>query len=187
MCEELYEWVRNLAVFYILFTAVLHLVPDKKYERYIRSFMGLLLIYMLCTPVLAVIGRSGELFRNFQVNYRNEQKLMEKKSSENLQALYLTQGYEKELGKNIMEKISGTGIKITDAAVNIDGERTAVTLYADQELTPEEEGEIYDVLRRDFGIEKKDCQIVAARDDEKTLGRSSPSGAFAGSDGASDG
>lgn len=187
MREELYEWVRNLAVFYILFTAVIHLVPDKKYERYIRSFMGLLLIYMLCTPVLAVIGRSGELLRNFQVNYRNEQHLMEEKSSENLQALYLTQGYEKEFGKNIMEKISGTGIKITDAAVNIDGERTAVTLYADQELTLEEEGEIYDVLRRDFGIEKEDCQIVAAGDDEKALGRSSPSGASAGSGGDSDG
>ena len=45
MKESFYQWVKTLAVFYILFSAVLHLIPDSKYERYIRSFMGLLLIY----------------------------------------------------------------------------------------------------------------------------------------------
>ena len=44
MKEEIYQWMKNLAVFYILFTAFLHLVPDKKYERYVRLFMGFLLI-----------------------------------------------------------------------------------------------------------------------------------------------
>ena len=42
MKKELYLWIRNLAVFYIFFTAVLNLVPDKKYEKYVRFFMGLL-------------------------------------------------------------------------------------------------------------------------------------------------
>lgn len=44
MKEELYLWIRNLAVFYIFFTAVLNLIPDQKYEKYVRFFMGLLLI-----------------------------------------------------------------------------------------------------------------------------------------------
>lgn len=56
MKESFYQWVKTLAVFYILFSAVLHLIPDPKYERYIRSFMGLLLIYILCTPVLPLSG-----------------------------------------------------------------------------------------------------------------------------------
>ena len=42
MKEELYLWIRNLAVFYIFFTAVLNLIPDQKYEKYVRFFMGLL-------------------------------------------------------------------------------------------------------------------------------------------------
>ena len=32
MKEELYLWIRNLAVFYIFFTAVLNLIPDQKYD-----------------------------------------------------------------------------------------------------------------------------------------------------------
>ena len=86
MREEFYQWTKNLAVFYILFTAVLHLVPDKKYERYIRSFMGLLLIYMLCTPVATVLGKSAELLQSFSSNYRQEKNLLEQKESEDLQA-----------------------------------------------------------------------------------------------------
>ena len=51
MKEEIYRWVKTIAFFYIVFSAVLHLVPDVKYERYIRSFMGILLIYILSIPV----------------------------------------------------------------------------------------------------------------------------------------
>lgn len=51
MKEELYLWIRNLAVFYIFFTAVLNLIPDQKYEKYVRFFMGLLLIFMMSTPI----------------------------------------------------------------------------------------------------------------------------------------
>ena len=45
MKEELYLWIRNLAVFYIFFTAVLNLIPDQKYEKYVRFFMGLLPLF----------------------------------------------------------------------------------------------------------------------------------------------
>ena len=72
MKESFYQWVKTLAVFYILFSAVLHLIPDPKYERYIRSFMGLLLIYILCTPVFAAFGRESELAGIFSGRYTQE-------------------------------------------------------------------------------------------------------------------
>ena len=66
MKAEIYQWVRILATFYILFTAVLQLMPDRKYERYIRSFMGLLLIYMLCTPLFSFLRESREMIGRFR-------------------------------------------------------------------------------------------------------------------------
>ena len=65
MKEEIYRWVKTIAFFYIVFSAVLHLVPDVKYERYIRSFMGILLIYILCTPVLTCLEMGKNCCRNF--------------------------------------------------------------------------------------------------------------------------
>ena len=61
MKEELYLWIRNLAVFYIFFTAALNLIPDQKYEKYVRFFMGLLLIFMMSTPIFSILGKGSEL------------------------------------------------------------------------------------------------------------------------------
>ena len=52
MKENLYAWIKNLAVFYLLFTMVLHLVPAGKYEKYVRFFMGLLLILILIVTAI---------------------------------------------------------------------------------------------------------------------------------------
>ena len=65
MKEELYLWIRNLAVFYIFFTAVLNLIPDQKYEKYVRFFMGLLLIFMMSTPIFSILGKGSELTESF--------------------------------------------------------------------------------------------------------------------------
>lgn len=185
MKEELYQWIKNLAVFYILFTAVLHLVPDKKYERYVRSFMGLLLIYMLCTPVWVIFGKSRELMENFHLNFQEEQNLMEQMETESLQAFYLNQGYEEEFSKKIMESLADIGIKVSDTAVNIEGEKIRVKVYLDQELAGDQERRIYDALRQDFGIEEEDCQVFAGGNGKAAVGSSSSSGTSAGGDCAS--
>ena len=69
MKEELYLWIRNLAVFYIFFTAVLNLIPDQKYEKYVRFFMGLLLIFMMSTPIFSILGKGPELTESFLNNF----------------------------------------------------------------------------------------------------------------------
>lgn len=50
--------------FHVLTTAILHILPDKRYEQYVRLFMGLLLILLICTPVFAVVGKSQELLED---------------------------------------------------------------------------------------------------------------------------
>lgn len=54
MRTELYQWMKSLAFFHVLTTALLHILPDKRYEQYIRLFMGLLLVLLICTPIFAV-------------------------------------------------------------------------------------------------------------------------------------
>lgn len=79
MKEEIYRWVKTIAFFYIVFSAVLHLVPDVKYERYIRSFMGILLIYILSTPVFNLFGNGEKLLQEFRLNYQEELTARKKK------------------------------------------------------------------------------------------------------------
>ena len=74
MKEELYLWIRNLAVFYIFFTAVLNLIPDQKYEKYVRFFMGLLLIFMMSTPIFSILGKGSELTESFWIIFLRKQR-----------------------------------------------------------------------------------------------------------------
>ena len=57
MRETIYEWMKNLAVLDLFFTAVMNFLPDGKYNKYIRHFLGLLLILLLITPILQMCIR----------------------------------------------------------------------------------------------------------------------------------
>ena len=169
MKTEIYQWVKTLAVFYIVFSAVLHLVPDTKYERYIRSFMGILLIYILCTPVFALFGNGEKLLQDFHLNYQEEMASMELQNAENLQALYLQENYSRELEKEISQKIEEDGIKTEAVVVNIKGEQVMAVISTAEKITQEQERRIRDGLARDFGIEEKNCQIMASGDEQAAM------------------
>lgn len=186
MKEEIYQWVKNLAVFYILLTAVLHLVPDNKYERFVRSFMGLLLIFLLCTPVFGLLGKGRELAETFAVQYEEQNEELKKQETENLQQYYLIEGYEQEMEKQIRKICENEGINLADAAVNIDGELMTATLYVQKEITVEQERRIQNVLWTDCGIREENCQILDEGTDRKAVDRSTASGISSGSGGVAD-
>ncbi len=183
MKEELYQWMKNLAVFYILFTALLHLVPDKKYEKYVRLFMGLLLIFMMCTPVFSLLGKGEELAGSFQLHFDQEEKLLTEKELEDLQILYLKRGYEQELKEKIAAAAENTGIKLIDTAVHIEGERVSAVLYVQEEPMAEQERRIADVLRENWGIGEGELTLCISLYGKDSVDRASASGTSSGGSG----
>lgn len=177
MKAEIYQWVRTLAAFYILFTAVLQLIPDKKYERYIRSFMGLLLIYILSVPLLSIVKNSGAVIEDFSRNYNEEVSVLEKKETQNLQRFYIRKGFEQELTSQITKKCEEKGIKIQEVIVDIEGEQISVSLTAGQSLDLQQEGRLKDELRQEFGIKEQNIRIFTGEAGKTAVDRASASGA----------
>lgn len=74
MLDALYDWIRNLAFYLVVMTAVLEVIPGNAYKKYIQFFTGLVLILLVVTPMLEVTGTFGE----FRTEYaRQEEKLQE--------------------------------------------------------------------------------------------------------------
>ncbi|MFR1114317.1 MAG: stage III sporulation protein AF [Blautia sp.] len=73
MRETIYEWMKNLAVFYLFFTAVMNFLPDGAYGKYIRHFLGLLLILLLATPILQIFHLQDVMDQKFLDNSRKEE------------------------------------------------------------------------------------------------------------------
>ena len=70
----LYQWVENLAFYMVLITAVLRILPRKDYEKYVRVFMGMLLIIFIMLPLIKLTGME----KKFSDFYNDKQYEMEK-------------------------------------------------------------------------------------------------------------
>lgn len=176
MKAEIYQWVRILASFYILFTVILQLIPDKKYERYIRSFMGLLLIYILAIPLLDITGNSSRIIASFFRNYAEEVSVLEQKETENLQGIYIRKGFEKEVASQIIKKCEEAGIKTQEVIVDIEGEKISVGLTVEENLSAEQKRRIQNEFQQRFGLEEQNIKIFSWKDGKTTMDSDSASG-----------
>ena len=65
MIAFFYQWLQNIAFYLILITAIIQIIPNHSYKKYIRFFTGLILIVMLSEPIMKAIG--------MQMGYLDEQ------------------------------------------------------------------------------------------------------------------
>ena len=89
MRNSIYEWMKNLTLFYVLFQASMQLVQDKTYEKYVRFYMGLLMILLMLSPVFLLLGRNEEIWQDFGAFYEMEELKRMEKEAENLKEYYL--------------------------------------------------------------------------------------------------
>ena len=116
--------------FHVLTTALLHILPDKRYEQYIRLFMGLLLVLLICTPIFAVVGKSEELLSGFSNNYGREEQVRMETEAEGIRETFLKGAYEQELKDQVQGILRKEGIFSAKTEVDMEKElQLTITLY----------------------------------------------------------
>lgn len=98
MLEWIYDWLQSLAAYMIVAAAILHAIPGKEYEKYVRFFSGLVLILLIAAPILKLTGMEGEfqnLYRSREAQARREEmKEAEKRFQEADLFDFLTEEYQ---------------------------------------------------------------------------------------------
>ena len=74
MIEAIYTWMKNIVFFLVIITAVLEVLPGTAYQKYIRFFTGLVLVFMMAAPVLKILGTDGQVM-NFYKSREYEKTL----------------------------------------------------------------------------------------------------------------
>lgn len=180
MRTEIYQWMKNLAFFHVLTTAVLHILPDKRYEQYIRLFMGLLLALMICTPVFALVGKSSELLNGFQKYYGEEEQARMENEAEGIRKTFLREAYKKELEKQIRRLLSDAGI-FSEEISGVEAEITAekkllVKINLKAAITESQKEAVKNGLERICGLEETQYQILDPDNGVEGVGDSVASG-----------
>lgn len=64
--EGLYRWIQNLTGYFLFLSALDHLLPEKKYARYIRLFAGMVLILLAMQPLTAGLRLEERIARYYE-------------------------------------------------------------------------------------------------------------------------
>lgn len=129
MFTYLNEWIQNIAFYLVLITALLHILPDSSYQKYVRFFTGLVLILLILAPVLKLFGMEDQ-FQTLYDGGAYQRKLEEiQESTAYLQEIEVS-GYlesaveegEKEAGDGA-EQEAGDGAKQEEPSGETQGEQ----------------------------------------------------------------
>ncbi len=113
MMDWLFDWVRDIAVYLVLITAVMNVIPNNSYRRYIRLFTGMILILLLVSPIAKLFGADELMDFNFDsAMYQQELASAQENAQyfENVQTEYLTSAYEEEVKENITQIVTDNGM-----------------------------------------------------------------------------
>lgn len=113
--EWIGEWIRNLAFYFIFLSAVMNFLPGGEGKKYIRFFMGLLLILLVLRPVLSLqqadnFLENTVLAESVSQDYR--ELLREGESMELLGDAYVKDACEREISLQVRQLAEGLGYQV---------------------------------------------------------------------------
>ena len=120
------EWVCDIAIYLILITIILQVIP-KRFRKYINFFTGVLLIILVISPVTGLLNADVALANYFEMEeMRQALNDMEDmiKFTENVSEEKLIDNYSGQIKSKISELLKEYGFRITDMQVgwNLDEE-----------------------------------------------------------------
>ena len=173
------QWVKNIAIFYIIASLIMHLIPGKNYQKYIKLFLGIITIVLLMKPLADIlsIGDNYEKYLNGNYNFQMQESLKnELKIVDELQKEAVIGDYKNKIKENIRNYIESLEIKYIDADIEIElneqksnfGGITAINIYVDNEslinnsVNPSEELisiEIKKYLANFYNLDKRNINV----------------------------
>lgn len=92
MMEEFVEWLKQLAVFMILCETILSFAPTQTYKRYIKPFMGMILLFRITVFLFGAAQvdwnrRVENMFEHYEQSissYLDKEAIMDEYSKNNI-------------------------------------------------------------------------------------------------------
>lgn len=117
------EWIREIVFYMILMTMIMNLLPDKKYEKYLRLFTGTILILLVFRPAAGFMGLDEKTAGIFErITFQNDAKLLKReiKDADGKRLAALADGYQKAIETDLMTMSEGVYLECIRAEVSLE-------------------------------------------------------------------
>lgn len=126
--EPLFSWIKNIAFFLILITAVTGTLPDNHFKKYIKFFSGMLLIILLISPISQLLNVDSDLDLSFiEKAYEMELEEMQEEigNLEYIQSDRLMSGYSDTILTQIDSIVGEEGLYLKKGQVKLVEDRNS--------------------------------------------------------------
>ncbi len=121
--EYIISWIKNIAVFYIIASLINNIIPDNKYRKYIKLFLGIVMIIMLIKPVGELLNMDGQFELKLMSDNQRQMSwelAQELSLADEDRALAITGEYVENISNNIEQYCNELGIEYIASDVEID-------------------------------------------------------------------
>lgn len=126
MITGIYQWIKNIAFYMILITAVMNVIPNNNYKKYINLFTGIVMIILVISPISNFLGASTRLDTNFIKNIYNQElnnikvdayQISDTSSSK------LLEEYKNEISQQVDEIVKKEGYFVVESKIVMNEDR----------------------------------------------------------------
>lgn len=120
--DTFWNWLRTILYVSLFLAVVMHLIPEKKYRKYIRFFAGMMILVLTVGPLANLFSQHDslenliqeKLFRQESVKTSADLETMEESSRE-----YYEDRITGEASQLIEEKVSEEGLETADSRIEL--------------------------------------------------------------------
>lgn len=126
MITGIYQWIKNIAFYMILITAVMNLIPNNNYKKYINLFTGIVMIILVISPISKLLGASTRLDSNFIKNIYNQEIINLKVDAYQISdtsSSKLLEEYKNEISNQIEEIVNKEGYFVVKSKIVMNEDR----------------------------------------------------------------
>lgn len=120
--QSVTEWVKQLACFYILSNLFVSILPSSAYKKYVRTFIGVLIIMLVMNPLIAFFknGVNFDSMLNIEMSkLQNSDTMMWMKISGSDSYSTILENYKDEIQKDIDKKAWEYALYVNDFDIEI--------------------------------------------------------------------
>lgn len=124
--EQFYSWIQTIIFYMIFMNFMTNLLPGKAYARYVRLFMGMVLILLVIRPLTGSLRLDEQLARRFEeISFQKEAGELQGQLEEIERQRFETiaDEYEKTVSAQAEERLEKSGYGGAQVKVSVDREQ----------------------------------------------------------------
>lgn len=169
--DFLYDWIKDIAVFMLLVSVIVNLLPKNHYEKYVRLFTGMVMIILLIKPLSTFLNLSDRLDTIFSLDVYKQELSEWEIDFQEMDASFegqMMDGYKEQLQSQMSLILQEEGYALYDLEFDLCmdkenedyGQLTYIKVYLEESTVPKIESPFFEEYEsvENSRIKEKICE-----------------------------